>query len=327
VKIASWTARACVAAGLWTLSFAATGAGLTLGHIIVSGSPSTINEFTPAGTFVQTLPNPGPGANTTGMCFDAAGNLLVTRFDANAVALYSGSTGALINPSFITAPGSPEACVRDAGGNFYVTSVNGVAAIRKYSPSGALLQTFLPGQRSDWLDLAADNCTVYWDDEGATLQIHRFNVCTGTALTDLGGSSTFTALRVIPGSGDIIVANDAAGRVDRYSPSGTLLGSWTPASLSGTLFSLNLDPDGATFWTAGTGGSVHHFSLTGFGAQIGSFTTGQTIFGVTVVGEITAVPPPVPTPPIIVPTLGQWMLVLLAVLVAGMATLRLRRRA
>lgn len=321
-------ASALVAMALWSVSFLAAAAALTIGNIIVSGSPSTINEFTPAGTLVQNLPNPGSGAYTTGMCFEASGNLLVTRFDSGAIALYNGSTGALSNAAFITASGSPEACVRDAGGNFYVTSVGAVAAIRKYSAAGALLQSFLPGQRSDWLDLAADNCTMYWDDEGATPQIHRFNVCTGTALTDLGGSSTYTALRVLPGSGDIIVANDTTGRVDRFSPSGTLLGSWTPTGLLGTLFSLNLDPDGATFWTAGTSGSVHRFALSGFAPQIGSFNTGQTVFGVTVVGEITAAPPTPPPPVAIlpVPTMSEWMLAVLAMLLAGMSAWRLRRR-
>lgn len=92
----------------------------------------------------------------------------------------------------------PEAGVRDTGGNFYVTSVSAVAAIRKCSAAGTLLQSFLPGTRSDWMDLGVGQCTMYWDDEGTTSTIHRFNVCTGTALTasqistfDTGNSSMF----------------------------------------------------------------------------------------------------------------------------------------
>lgn len=262
-------------------------AALTTGNLIVSGTPATVKEITPTGTLVQTLPNAGPGSSTTGMCFDAAGGLLVTLFDNGTIAQYN-TTGGLVTSAFITAPGSPEACVRDSSGNFYVTSVTGVAAIRKYSSTGALLQSYLPGARSDWLDLAADNCTMYYDNEGASPTIKRFNVCTGTALADLGGNGQYTALRVSPGSGDIIVANGATNTVQRFSSAGTLLGAWTPTGRTGTVFSLNLDPDGLTFWTGDTGGSVFRFALSGFGTQIIKISSGNNpLYGVAVVGEIT----------------------------------------
>jgi hypothetical protein len=314
--------RAAIVLVLSGVAVAASGAPLTIGNIVVSGSATTVNEFTRTGSLVQTLPAAGSGI-TTGMCFDAAGNLLVTQFGDGTVIKYNATASS--NSVFITAPGAPEACVRDAAGNFYVTSVGGVAAIRKYSSAGALLQSFLPGTRSDWLDLAADQCTMYWDDEGSTTVIHRFNVCTGTALTPLGGNGVYTAIRVLPGSGDILVANEA-GRVERFSPAGTLLGSWTPTGLLGTVFSLNLDPDGTTFWTADTGGKVYHFPIATFSPELSSFTTGQTVYGLTVVGEITSGGGGgVGKPATVVPTLSQWALIGLALLLAAVAALRLHR--
>jgi len=291
-----------------------------------------VKEFTPSGTLVQTLPAAGTGSFTTGMCFDASGNLLVTQFSDGKIIQYSGTTGAVLNANFINAPGSPEACVRDSSGNFYVTSVGAVAAIRKYSATGTLLQSFLPGTRSDWMDLGVDQCTMYWDDEGSTQQIHRFNVCTGTALSDLGGSGEYTAIRVLPSNGDILVANEGLNRVDRFSPTGTLLGSWIPTGVLGSIFSLKLDPDGTTFWTGGTGGSVHHFSLSGFGPQLSVFDSGNAnMFGLTVVGEITTGGPgggPDTSVIVPVPTLSQWTLALLSVLLVAFGALLLcgRRR-
>jgi hypothetical protein len=51
---------------------------------------------------VQTLPAAGAGVFTTGMCFDLAGNLLLTMFSDGNVALYNAD-GTLANPCFMTA--------------------------------------------------------------------------------------------------------------------------------------------------------------------------------------------------------------------------------
>ncbi|HZP86564.1 MAG TPA: IPTL-CTERM sorting domain-containing protein [Burkholderiales bacterium] len=328
----SATAIAAVFAMIGATS-TAVGAGLTLGNLIVSGTPTTIREYTPTGTLVQTLPSSGSGSFTTGMCFDASGNLLVTNFSQGTVAQFSAATGALVTSTFLNPGGAPEACVRDAAGNFYTTNTSGTKpAITKFSPTGTQLATFLPNTRSDWMDLAADQCTMYWDDEGTTQQIHRFNICNGTALSDLGGSGEYTAIRVLPGSGDIIVANEGLNRVDRFSSTGTLLGSWTPTGTSGSVFSLNLDPDGQTFWTGDTGGKVFRFSLSSFGPQITSFATANTqMFGVALVGEITVGAPP-PTGGVNgsvasqIPTLSEWGLILLGLAVAGLGVVAIRKR-
>ena len=316
--------RAAVVVLLSSVAAAAYAVPFTRGNIIVSGTPTTVKEFTPAGVLVQTLPAAGSGSFTTGMCFDGSGDLLLTLFSDGNVALYNAN-GTLTSATFINAPGAPEACVRDAAGNIFVTSVNAVAAIRKFSSTGTLLQTFLPGVRSDWMDLGTDQCTMYYDDEGNTPAIHRFNVCSGTALPDLGGSGIFTALRVHPATGDIFVANSGASRVDRFSSSGTLLGSWIPTGVLGVIFALNLDPDGVTFWTGGTGGSVHRFAIATFAPQISTFNSGNAeLFGLSVVGEITTGGPG--AGPSEVPTLSQWALIALALMLAGGAALALRRR-
>jgi DNA-binding beta-propeller fold protein YncE len=63
------------------------------GDIIASLANGQVNEYTPAGSFVQTLI---PSASTpTGSAFDSAGNLYVTEFGANDILKVDANTGAV----------------------------------------------------------------------------------------------------------------------------------------------------------------------------------------------------------------------------------------
>ena len=64
---------------------------ITSGDIITSLQNGQVNEYTPTGTFVQTLI---PQANVpTGSAFDGSGNLYVTEFGGNDILEVDGATG------------------------------------------------------------------------------------------------------------------------------------------------------------------------------------------------------------------------------------------
>ena len=188
---------------------------------------------------------------------------------------------------------NPESLVFDAAGNLY----NGgpYQDILKFAPDGTLLDNFnipLDFLESDWIDLAADQCTMFIASEGTNIKRH--DVCTDTVLLNfnvapLPGSNAF-ALRLLDDGGllvadrQMIVRLDAAGAViDTYDITGN--GNW---------FALNLDPDGNSFWSADFGTSqVCKFDIaTGGGVdnELLCFNTGtgsNTAFGLSLKGEIT----------------------------------------
>jgi hypothetical protein len=123
--------------------------------------------------------------------------------------------------------------------------------VLKFDPSGNLLATFSPATEdrgTDWIDLAADQCTLFYTSEG--LLVKRFDVCTNTQLTDfntapLPGSNAY-AHRILP-SGGLLVADTSV--VVRLDASGNQIQTYTLPG-SSVLFAINLDPDGTSFWTA-----------------------------------------------------------------------------
>ena len=311
------------------------------GDVIAAIGNGKYNHLSPTGTLLETLDSTQGGFNTTGMCFDPAGNMYGTNFSANSMSKFS-NTGVLLGP-FGTFNANPESCLITAGGTImYVSEVFGTGDILKLNvPSGTQAANYnVP--RSDWIDLAADLCTMFYSDEGPS--IHRFNVCTNTALPDFTSAGpAFYALRILP-NGDVLAA--AQGSVKRFNSAGTeILPAYT-ASGETFFFALNLDPDGTHFWSGGiTTGTLYKFNLTPVGPPVLSFSSqigaggGAQLAGVAVVGE-TIVSNPTPTPTtvvatptstpspgqrVLVPTLSTSMLALLGLVLAATAVLLLRR--
>jgi hypothetical protein len=270
----------------------AAAAPFPTGDVFVSVSNGLVNEYTPSGTLVQTL-NTTQGGYTTGSAFDSpgpSGNFYVTDFSASQVSKFD-SSGTLLG-TFGSGYSIPESILFDASGNVYVGNVSN--PILKFDSAGNPLASFTtPTGRSDWIDLAADQCTMYFDGEGA--DIGSINVCTGGTpgpnfnAAPLPGSAAY-AFRLLPGGGlivadgTLIVRLDAAGNViQTYDATGE--DSW---------FALNLDPDGTTFWSANiTNSNVYRFNINS-GAQVSSFNSGTgsgTVFGLSVKGEITVSQP------------------------------------
>ncbi len=237
-------------------------------YVLMAGG-GRIRRFTTDGTLLDSwVFDSGAPLSTTGMCFAPNGNILATRFDAatSSDLILFGHDGAVLASNFAAPKPSAtyaESCVFDQAGNVYVghaglispPSPDHMVPILKFDRHGNWLETFVVpnGARgTDWIDLDADQCTLYYTSEDD--RIRRYNVCTRTALPDLVDAleAPCFALRRRP-NGEVMVA--CRHRVYRLSSGGAVLREYLRESLGESdslgLFALNLDPDGTSFWTAG----------------------------------------------------------------------------
>jgi outer membrane protein assembly factor BamB len=196
-----------------------------------------------------------PGDDQDGGAFDSSGNYFVTDFNEQMVTKFDPS-GVLIGPFGAGYNMSPESIVFDAAGNAYVGQADGTHHVLEFNSSGTLLHTFAPAvedRGTDWIELAADNCTLFYTSEGA--HVKRYNLCTLTQLADfnatpLPGTQAFAHRILLPfqfGAGGVLVADSET--VERLDPSGNLVQTYTFPGFT-QLFALSLDPDGTSFWTA-----------------------------------------------------------------------------
>ncbi|MEM8929902.1 MAG: hypothetical protein AAGE94_01940 [Acidobacteriota bacterium] len=216
---------------------------------VFAGLPGgQVARFGADGTARGSLRAPS-GGQMTGMCFDADDRLYATDFSGGTVARYAPD-GRLLDAAWASGfGGAPESCVVDARGHVYVGTVEPAKAVYQFDASGSLLGTFHPrpvGSRGmDWIDLAADQCTLYYTSEGSG--VGRYDVCRDRQLDDLAQLvGTCYALRVRE-NGEVMVA--CGSTVYRLASTGGVLQRYDVAGE--TLFGLNLDRDGRTFWTGG----------------------------------------------------------------------------
>lgn len=271
--------------GTAPISYAAT--PYAVGDVFAGVGNGQIMQFSPTGTLLNTL-NGLPTTENTGMAFDAAGNLYGTGFQGQNISRYDNS-GTFLGSFGSGFNADPESIVRDAAGNFYVGQADGSRQVLKFDASGAPLGSFTVATEdrgSDWIDLAADQCTLYYTSEGVLVK--RFDVCTNTQLADfatLPGGAAY-ALRIRP-NGEVLVA--ATSAVYRLDSTGATVQTYT---LPGTslLFALNLDPDGTSFWTADIfRGDIFRVDIA-TGAVLTTFNAppNPSVAGLAVFGEITA---------------------------------------
>ena len=254
------------------------------GDLFLSELNGQVQERKPNGTLVQTLnaPNTNEG---TGSAFDKNGNLYVTEFQDGAISKFD-STGHFISHFGSGFNSDPESIVFDTTGNMYVGQADGTHNILKFSSSGALLKSFSPAvedRGTDWIDLASDQCTIRYTSE--LTSVKRFNVCTNTQLPDfatgLPGSKAY-AHRILPDGGELVADSGVAVRLNT---NGAVIKTYHPPPADYLLFALNLDPDGKSFWTADARtGDVFHFDI-GTGAQLGTFSVGRDVGGISLLGE------------------------------------------
>jgi hypothetical protein len=270
---------------------APTVAPYTVGDVFVGVGMGFIKHFSPAGVLLDTL-NTGTGCGEDlGMAFTSINHLLATAAFGGCgtgQVVEFDDMGTLIGPFGSGYSDSTESVVIDASGNVYVGQPDGTEALKKFNSTGTFLMDFFPAPQNrgtDWNDLAADQCTMFYTSEGDAIK--RFDVCTNTQLGDFvaGGASPKYALR-IRSNGEVLVA--ATSVLERYSAGGVLMQTYAfPGTLS---FAMNLDPDGAHFWTADYHtGTVYKYDIVS-GAIVSSFPSAPLTFasGLAIVGEPTA---------------------------------------
>ena len=274
--------------------FVPTSAPYNIGDVFVGVGLGFIKHFSPSGVLLDTL-NTGTGCREdTGMAFTSTSHLLATTFGCGVVEF--DNMGNLIGPFGSGYNTNTESVVLDAAGNVYIGQADGTRRLKKFDSTGTFLMDFSPATQSrgtDWNDLAADQCTMFYTSEGSAIK--RFNVCTNTQLSDFATSTAFPkyALRIRT-NGEVIVA--ATSVLERYNAGGMLIQTYAfPGSLA---FAMNLDPDGTHFWTADIfTGMVYKYDIA-TGAIVLSFPSAplSTAAGLTVFGERTVAVSPTPTP-------------------------------
>ncbi|HET9495022.1 MAG TPA: hypothetical protein VFR15_12395, partial [Chloroflexia bacterium] len=278
------------------------------GDVFAAVGYGLIKHFDSSGTLLETLNTSSNSHFGGGMCFDGSGNLFAVNFTDSSISMFNTQGGLLVHPWVANIHLRPESCVFDSTGNMYVGVADGNRQLLKFDPYGNQLAGYSPAVERrgvDWIDLAADQCTMFYTSEGSLVK--RFNICTNTQLPDFatGLQLPCYALSIRP-NGEVMVA--CSTRAYRLSSTGTILQEYPRDSFgeTGELFSLNLDPDGTSFWVGGpnsiyridiaTGNLLTSFQsdpFTGLGglAIFGEFRAAQPTATATVTGT-----PPTPLP-------------------------------
>ena len=254
---------------------------LPVGSVFASVGGGKVDVYTQTGTLITTL-DTTLGGYTTGSTFDQAGNFYVTAFSSNKVSKFD-SSGTLLNASWATGLGANESIVFDRAGDAYIGNAS-ANKILKVNASGVAIKTYTVQSNTDWIDLAADQTTLIYSDESATLR--QWNVGTDTAMPNFASIAGSNYAKRIRPNGDLMVAN-SSGNVYRFDSAGAL--QQTYAAGIGAVFALNLDRSGTSFWTGAIGGTAVEQIDIATGAILQKWNTkGGQLFGLAVLGEIQA---------------------------------------
>ncbi|HEY2094471.1 MAG TPA: hypothetical protein VGJ81_21610 [Thermoanaerobaculia bacterium] len=221
--------------------------------------------------------------------------------------VYDSSFAVVATPPHL--PGGLGEMVWDRSGHIFVGNELG-NTIRKLDLNYHLLDTITIAVPQMYFDLAADQCTVYYTD--GWVRIHRHDVCTNTALTDVSSTvtDTFNQIR-IAADGSIVVAGHQA--VYHLSTDGTLINQFDPVPFGAyDQGAIALAPGGNQVWIVGRNGLRLVDLATGNLVQSVDPQVKGDIRSIAVMGDAHAAAAPVP-----IPTLTGPLLLLLAVSVVA----------
>jgi sugar lactone lactonase YvrE len=271
------------------------------GDVFVAVGNGSYNVYDNAGVFKQTITSP-LGATTTGCSFNLAGDkLYTTNWSHNRVVVYGNADPHPILQTISTSSGMNESIVFAADGTFYVSHSLG-GSIDHYDATGGLISNMARSVRTDWMDLAKDQKTMFYSDE-VSHAVHRFDVSARSALPDfatgLPGLNTF-GLRLLPpgdGTGGLLVATSNA--IERLDGSGHIVQTYNAPGET-KWFAVNLDPNGTSFWSgSATTDNFYRFNIATGAKELGPINIGSSaqdqLTGICLKGELTSVPTPAPT--------------------------------
>ena len=274
--------------GLIVIPGIASAAPFNVGDIFASVGNGQVQHYNSSLVLLETL-NTGQGGFTTGSVADPSGNFYVTNFSSASVSKFTGPGDPHTVSIFLNQGGNPESILFDKSGNVYVSS-SSTGVIGKYSSTGTPLTTFNTGKgRADWIDLSADQTKMFFTID-VSKGVFVLNLST-SAVTTFNGSVGNFALRLLS-DGGLLVANQQD--IKRLDSAGNVITTYD-APGEDDWFALNLDPNGSTFWSGDFGtGDFCQFNISG-GAPIvckNTGTGGNSLFGLSVFGEITQGGPP-----------------------------------
>jgi hypothetical protein len=198
----------------------------------------------PDGTIASTL-DTGLGGTMTGMTFDVEGILYTTAFTSGNVVRFGSDNTSLGNFGSGYSC-QPESTTIDFDGNVYVGLAGCNKNVLKFDSNGKQLKTFavaIENEGADWIDLSADQCTLYYTSEGH--RILRYNVCGNRQLPDFSsGFHKALAIKLLPDGGTLVADNVDIHRTDA---TGIITKTYDQAG-EDCWVSIALDPDGVSFW-------------------------------------------------------------------------------
>jgi hypothetical protein len=294
-----YAAAVALVAGLALAAGATASTTWAIGDVFAGVGGGQYKVYTNGGVFKETISD-GLGGFTTGCSFNPAlDKLYTTNFSSTTttVVVYNDASPHAITQTINTgAQGgrSAESIVFAANGDFYVGHADGNRDIQRYNSAGAYQQSYdvaTEARGSDWIDLAADQKTMYYTSEGRLVK--RYDVSgAGAQLANfatLPGAGNAFALRLLPpgdGSGGLLVAD--AGTVKRLDSSGSVVQTYD-AGTNNSWFALNLDPNGTSFWAGSYDtNTFYRFNIASGAVEIGPIASGGSLFGLCVKGELTA---------------------------------------
>lgn len=252
-----------------------------LGDVFASTSDGKVHVYSQFGTLKQVL-DTGLGGFTTGSTFDSDGNFYVTAFSSNVVSQFD-MNGNLIDATWATGINANESIVFNATGDAYIGNAQ-AAVIQKVDQNGNPIVNYVALQNTDWIDLAADQETILYSNEGSTIRELNTNTLVDTVFTT-GSYAQLFAKRYLSDNGVIAASSD--GNAYRWDEFGVLQQTYNVGI--GGIFALNLDPDGNSFWTGALGGQEIRKVNISTGAIEQSWSTGiGALYGLSVFGEIQA---------------------------------------
>lgn len=250
------------------------------GDVFISLKAGQVEWRHPDGTLNKVLLT-AVGGHAEGMGFDVSGNLYVAHWCGDGLCL-TGNTverfnknGVLIGTFGIGYNLNPNSIVFDASGNAYVGQAASTQDVLKFDAVGTKQDSFnvlTEVGGSDWIDLAADGCTIFYTSRGPN--ILRYNACANAQLPNFNAAPlpdpNAWGLRILPDNGVLVANNSVIVRLDQ---AGNVIQTYDVPGEPELWLGLDVTSDGA-FWVTNFGSAnVYKIDL-GTGQVLTSFSTG-----------------------------------------------------